>query len=86
MTKLKGSDRAFDLESDAATEAATAEHCAPPFLVPSNGIELSRLASQRYILPTDGSAFQEYRPGGECVGLDWLESESVLNLRERCLG
>src|SRR5687767_4143990 len=33
MTKLKRSDRAFDLESDAATQAATVEHCTPPCII-----------------------------------------------------
>ena len=33
----------------------------------------------------DGSASQEYRPGREGVGLDRLEPDPVLNLRERSL-
>ena len=36
MTKLKGSDGAVDLESDVATETATAQHYQSPLLVPSN--------------------------------------------------
>src|SRR5262245_62904776 len=54
----------------------------PPRLDQLNGIHSQGRAS---LDPVAGSTSQEHRPGRECVGLDRLESDSALNLRERSL-